>query len=100
MTEVQKNPKIVGVKSTDFKVMTADGAYTWFGEGGGMILFFYDTLEPEIKEDGSVDVKLVKRTFPIEIRLNPALYKDVISWMSSQVKAFEDSQKPKKSEKK
>lgn len=97
MTAEQTQTKIIGEKSPDFKVMLADGAYTWYGENGGIITFFYDTFEPEINKDGSLAVKIIKRTFPIEIRLAPETYKRVISWMTDQVRISEESMKAKKS---
>jgi hypothetical protein len=97
MTVEQIQTKIIGEKSPDFKVMLADGAYTWFGSNGGIITFFYDTFEPEINEDGSLGVKIIKRTFPIEIRMAPETYKNVIAWMTDRVKIFEESVKAKKS---
>jgi hypothetical protein len=96
MTEEQKKQKIIGEKSHDFKVINADGVYTWFGDGGGVLTFFYDTFEPEINDDGSLTVKTIKRVFPVEIRMNPNLYKDVITWMSDRVKANEELKKTKK----
>ncbi len=100
MTEAPKPPKLISAKSSDFKVINADGIYTWVNSNAGTIMFFDDIIEPEFNPDASLNIKTIKRTFTIEIRMTREMYQKVIEWMSGQVKILEEFESNQKKDQK
>jgi hypothetical protein len=86
-------PKVVTEKSPDFKEIFADGVYTWANTGAGTLIFFKDTFDPTITQEGQLNVKSIHRVFTVEVRMPRELYKNLIEWMSGQLKNVEDLEK-------
>lgn|GEM_PF-1603360 len=90
MVNAPQIPAINAEKSSDFKTLFADGAYTWVNSASGTLIFFNDTFEPNLNPDGSINFKSIKRTFTVEIRITREMYKNIIGWMSGRLKAIEE----------
>ena len=59
----QPQPKIIAEKSDDFKQIFADGAYTWLGPESRTLTFFADCIDPNVDNEGLLNVKTVKKIF-------------------------------------
>jgi len=98
MTDEQKLV-IIPEKSPDYKVVFADGGYTWVNSNSGTITFFNDTFVPDVSPDGSLNIKSIKRVFTIEVRMTRDMYQKVIAWMSGQFKILEEFEAKEKKDK-
>jgi hypothetical protein len=94
MVDEQRKTKFVGEKTEDFKVVFADGTFTWLGTETGTITFFYDVMPDQmVTEEGVLELSTVKRVFPVEIRLRRSTYNNLINFMIEQVKIIENFEK-------
>jgi hypothetical protein len=94
--------RYIGEKAPDYKVVFADGVYTWLGGETGTINFFYDVLPDKMLDnEGMLDIDNVKRIFPVEIRMRRSTYVNLIEFMTEQLKLMEESEgkKPNKKQK-
>ncbi len=87
----KNTPKIIAEKTDDFKQIFVDGAYTWLGDDTGTITFFADTFVPELDEHANLQIKTIKRNFPVEIRMSHNTYVNLINWMIDRKKLFDES---------
>ena len=93
-------PKVITEKASDFKEIFADGVYTWANTGSGTLIFFKDTFDPNITQEGKLNIKSIHRVFTIEVRMTRELYTNLIEWMTGQLKNIEEIEKTQKANQK
>jgi|WetSurMetagenome_2_1015567.scaffolds.fasta_scaffold288474_1 hypothetical protein len=94
MTDAPKKIEYIGEKPDDFKVIFADGCFTWLQRETGTITFFYDVFSDEmVNSNGAFDVSKIKRVFPVEIRMRRSAYTNLLKFMIEQLKMIEDAEK-------
>jgi hypothetical protein len=89
-----KIPRIEVSTSSEFRVIHVNAFFGGLNPVEGRIIFYTDIFEPEMKTGGKVgemELNKVNRECEVDIRMSPADFVNLATWMNGHIKRVEDA---------